>query len=266
MLNSINDNNNLRQMESLSYVNIKLSSKKKSKPFQIPIDMKQKVSDLKEKIYETLKIKESNQVLKFFNKGQIVTLKDHLELCSYNISNKSIITLDKFFKNDSEFNIENSQNQFLIEEFESDSDIEKENNDKMDISKRIDFFNKILKTKQKYEIEKIEEEVNDELEDNEDQKLNKIQNQILNFAKFNEKIKIKDMIQELSKYPNQIIKEIIEFQDENGWTSLHYLIQNQNDFFIGFLLERLKHDLLTIEGENCANPLIFSIKHVIKTL
>ena len=70
------------------------------------------------------------------------------------------------------------------------------------------------------------------------------------------------MIEKLSKFSKDIQKEIVEFQDEKHRTSLYYLIQNQMDFILNFLVKHLDKDILTILGENSPTPLILAMMKV----
>lgn len=72
------------------------------------------------------------------------------------------------------------------------------------------------------------------------------------------------MIEKLSKFSKEIQKEIVEFQDEKHRNSIYYLIQNQMDFILNFLVKSLGKEILTIQGENSETPLILAMKKVIQ--
>ena len=104
-------------MLPVNYVRIHIISKKRTPQIHIPIEMNQKVELLKEKIYEKTKIKESSQILKFKKEADITLLKDRETLESYGITSNSIITLKKYFFDDSDED----------EEIEEDLQIEETN-------------------------------------------------------------------------------------------------------------------------------------------
>jgi hypothetical protein len=235
-------------MLPVNYVRIHIISKKRTPQIHIPIEMNQTVEHLKEKIYEKTKIKESSQILKFKKDSNITLLKDRDTLESFGITSNSVITLKKYFVDESD---------------EEEHDLEVEDNQKgigMDINKRIDFYKNLAWNKKDYEMQVIEEEKNDDFGgDEEEDKLVLIQKKFLIFCRKNIKNQTNDIIEQLSKLSKQILKEVVEFQDENGYTCLHYLIQNKMDYIMTFLIKQLKEQLLDVQGENCASPIVFAM-------
>lgn len=236
-------------MLPVNYVRIRILSKKRSPQILIPIEMNQTVELLKEKIYEKTNIKESSQILKFKKEKEISLLKDRDTLASYGIGPNSIITLKKYFIDDSD------------DEEPPESELESEDSaQKMDINKRIDFYKNLTWKRHDYEMQTIQEEKNDDsLGEDEESKLVQMQKNFLLFCKKNIKSQTNDIIEQLSKLSAQILREVVEFQAETGYTCLHYLIENKMDYIITFLIKQLDRDILEIQGENCATPLVFAV-------
>ena len=237
-------------MLPVNYVRIHIISKKRSPQIHIPIEMTQTVEHLKEKIYEKTKIKESSQILKFKQDSNITLLKDRDTLAFYGITSNSVITLKKYFVDESD-----EEEQDLEESQEAVG---------MDMNKRIDFYKNLAWSKKDYEMQVIEEEKNDDFGgDEEEDKLVLIQKKFLVFSRKNIKNQTNEMINQLSKLSKQILKEVVEFQGENGYTCLHYLIQNKMDYIMTFLIKQLKEQLLDVQGENCASPIVFAMMKVV---
>ena len=236
-------------MLPVNYVRIHIISKKRSPQIHIPIEMNQKVELLKEKIYEKTKIKESSQILKFKKDADITVLKNRETLESYGITSNSVITLKKYFFDESDED----------EDLEENVEIE-ETSKGMDINKRIDFYKNLAWSKKDYEMQVIEEEKNDDFGgDDEEGKIVLLQKQFLLFSRKNIKNQMNEIIKKLSNLSQQILQEVVEFQAENGYTSLHFLIENKMDYILTFLIKQLDKAILNIQGENCANPIVFAM-------
>ena len=236
-------------MLPVNYVRIHIISKKRSPQIHIPIEMNQKVELLKEKIYEKTKIKESSQILKFKKDADITLLKNRETLESYGITSNSVITLKKYFFDESDED----------EDLEENVEIE-ETSKGMDINKRIDFYKNLAWSKKDYEMQVIEEEKNDDFGgDDEEGKIVLLQKQFLLFSRKNIKNQMNEIIKKLSNLSQQILQEVVEFQAENGYTSLHFLIENKMDYILTFLIKQLDKAILNIQGENCANPIVFAM-------
>ena len=245
-------------MLPVNYVRIHTISKKRTPQIHIPIEMSKSVGELKEKIYEKTKIKETSQILKFKQEKKIALLKDNETLESYGITTNSVITLKKFFFE------ENEEGQSNFEEYlEEECSDEEHNNQVMNINKRIDFYGNLKWANRNFEMSVIQEEKNEDFgNDDEDSKLIFFQKRFLLFCQKNIKGETNQIIEYLSKLTVALLKEVVEFQDQNGFTCLHFLIENQMDFVINFLIKNLDKELLKIHGENCPTPLILAMMKV----
>lgn len=170
----------------MSFVRIHIKGLKKSqKKLHIPIEMGQTVEELKEKIYEKTKIKESIQVLKFKQDQNIAILKDQNSLKHYGVEPNSVIILFKYGVEDEESNQQESEK--IEEETESE-----DKGNVMDINKRIDFYGMLDWNKKRFEMDVIREEKDEDFDDgDEDGKIMLFQRKFLNFSRNN--IKVKDI-------------------------------------------------------------------------
>lgn len=239
-------------MLPVNFVRIHIISKKRSPQIHIPIEMNQTVELLKEKIYEKTRIKETSQILKFKKDKDITVLKGSETLESYGISSNSVITLKKYYLDESEEDEELAEVQVEVD------------SQKMGINERIDFYGNLTRQKKNYEMLVIEEEKHDDFGgDDEENNLILFQKKFLVFARKNIKNQTNTIVDQMSKLSKQIQKEVVEFQSETGLTSLHYLIENKMDYILSFLIKQLDEWLLDIEGENCPSPLVFAVMKVL---
>ena len=169
----------------MSFVRIHTKGLKKSqKKLHIPIEMQQTVEELKEKIYEKTKIKESIQVLKFKQEQHIAILKDQHTLKHYGVEPNSVIILFKY-------GVENEDEKERIEERgdEEEEEEEESNGQVMDINKRIDFYGMLDWNKKRFEMDVIREEKDEDFEEgDEDAKIVVFQRRFLNFSRNNIKV------------------------------------------------------------------------------